>query len=213
MILDRPGVLENARPGGLPSCTIAARVSFRNAMKLLVDFFPIVLFFAAYKFSDIYMATLAAMVGAVIQVAYTWFRSHRFETMHLVSLVLIVVFGGATWFLRDPTFIKWKPTVLNWLFALAFLISQWVGRAPIIQRMMGGQIELPSRIWRNLNLAWSVYFIIIGAVNLYVAYRYEESVWVNFKMFGMLGLTLAFVLIQSFFLAKHLPQEAGAGGK
>jgi len=173
-------------------------------MKLLVDFFPIVLFFAAYKLGDIYMATLAAMVGALIQVGYTWFRTRKVETMHLVSLVLIVVFGGATWFLKDPNFIKWKPTVLNWLFAVVFLGSQWIGREPIIQRMMGSQIELPSAIWRRLNLAWTVYFVVIGAINLYVAFNYEESVWVNFKLFGMLGLTIAFVLLQSVFLARHL---------
>lgn len=177
-------------------------------MKLLVDFFPIVLFFAAYKLGDIYMATLAAMAGAVLQVGYTWLRTRRFETMHLVSLVLIVVFGGATWFLRDPTFIKWKPTVLNWLFAVVFLGSQWIGSTPIIQRMMGSQLVLPAAIWRRLNLAWTLYFVIIGGVNLYVAFNYEESVWVNFKLFGMLGLTFAFVLLQSFFLAKHMPTEA-----
>lgn len=188
-------------------------VHIRNVMKLLVDFFPILLFFAAYKFSDIYLATLAAMAGAVIQVAFTWFKTRRFETMHLVSLVLIMVFGGATWFLRDPTFIKWKPTVLNWLFAVVFLGSQWVGSAPIIQRMMGSQLDLPSRIWRNLNVAWSVYFILIGAVNLFVAYNYEESVWVNFKLFGMFGMTLAFVLAQSFYLTRYLPDSAQAREK
>jgi intracellular septation protein len=128
--------------------------------------------------------------------------------MHLVSLVLIVVFGSATWFLKDPNFIKWKPTVLNWLFAVVFLGSQWIGREPIIQRMMGAQIELPSPIWRRLNLAWTVYFVVIGVINLYVAFNYEESVWVNFKLFGMLGLTIAFVLLQSVFLARHLSPSA-----
>jgi intracellular septation protein len=122
--------------------------------------------------------------------------------------VLIVVFGSATWFLKDPNFIKWKPTVLNWLFAVVFLGSQWIGREPIIQRMMGAQIELPSPIWRRLNLAWTVYFVVIGVINLYVAFNYEESVWVNFKLFGMLGLTIAFVLLQSVFLARHLSPSA-----
>lgn len=182
-------------------------------MKLLVDFFPILLFFAAYKLSDIYVATLAAMVGAILQVGFTWMRSRRLETMHLVSLVLILVFGSATWFLRDPTFIKWKPTVLNWLFGLVFLGSHWVGERPVIQRMMGGQIALPDVIWRRLNGAWTLYFVLIGGVNLFVAYHYEESVWVNFKMFGMLGLTLVFVLLQSVYLARHLPQDAEAETK
>jgi intracellular septation protein len=180
-------------------------------MKLLVDFFPIVLFFAAYKLGDIYMATLAAIVGAVLQVGFTWFRTRKVETMHLISLVLIVVFGGATWFLRDPTFIKWKPTVLNWLFATVFLGSQFVGKQPVIQRMLNAQIELPPVVWRRLNMAWSAFFIFIGAVNLYVAYHFEESVWVNFKLFGMLGLTVVFVLLQSVYLAKHMPETAAGG--
>jgi len=177
-------------------------------MKLLVDFFPIVLFFAAYKLADIYVATLAAIVGAVLQVAYTWLRTRKVETMHLISLVLILVFGGATWFLRDPTFIKWKPTVLNWLFAIVFLGSQFIGRQPVIQRMLSAQIELPAEIWRRLNLAWTAFFIVIGGINLYVAFHFEESVWVNFKLFGMLGLTVLFVLLQSFYLARHMPDSA-----
>ena len=175
-------------------------------MKLLVDFFPIVLFFAAYKMADIYVATLAAIVGAIIQVAYTWIRTRKVETMHLVSLVLILVFGGATWFLRDPTFIKWKPTVLNWLFGLVFLGSQFIGDKPVIQRMLSAQIELPAFVWWRLNLAWVIFFLTIGGVNLYVAYHYEESVWVNFKLFGMLGLTIVFVLLQSLYLSRHMPQ-------
>jgi intracellular septation protein len=128
--------------------------------------------------------------------------------MHLISLVLILVFGGATWFLRDPTFIKWKPTVLNWLFAIVFLGSQFIGRQPVIQRMLSAQIELPAEIWRRLNLAWTAFFIVIGGVNLYVAFHFEESVWVNFKLFGMLGLTVLFVLLQSFYLARHMPDSA-----
>lgn len=181
-------------------------------MKILVDFFPIVLFFAAYKLGDIYTATLAAVVGAVIQVAYTWFRYRKFENMHLISLALIVVFGGATWYLRDPTFIKWKPTVLNWLFGVVFLGSQFVGDQPVIQRMMGKQLELPARIWKRLNLAWVVFFFAIGATNLYVAFNYPESTWVNFKLFGMLGLTFAFVIAQSLYLSRHMPEAVSGEG-
>jgi intracellular septation protein len=175
-------------------------------MKLLIDFFPIVLFFAAYKLADIYVATLAAIAGAVLQVGYMWLRTRKIEPMHLISLVLILVFGGATWFLRDPTFIKWKPTVLNWLFAIVFLGSQFIGQKPVIQRMLSAQIELPTEIWRRLNLAWSTFFIFIGAVNIYVAYTFEEAIWVNFKLFGMLGLTVLFVVLQSFYLSRYLPE-------
>lgn len=97
-------------------------------MKLFLDFFPIILFFVAYKLADIYVATLAAIAGSLLLVGYTWFRNRKVETMHLVSLLLIVIFGGLTWFLRDPTFVKWKPTVLNWLFAVVFIGSQWIGK-------------------------------------------------------------------------------------
>ena len=175
-------------------------------MKLFLDFFPIILFFAAYKLADIYVATLAAIAGSLLLVGYTWFRNRKVETMHLVSLLLIVIFGGLTWFLRDPTFVKWKPTVLNWLFAAVFIGSQWVGKQPVIQKMLSSQIELPEPVWRRLNMAWSLFFITIGAVNLYVAYHFDEQTWVNFKLFGMLGLTFVFVLIQSFYLSRYMPE-------
>lgn len=185
-------------------------VLLAGGMKLFLDFFPIVLFFAAYKLADIYVATLAAIVGSVLLVGFTWLTRRKVETMHLVSMVLIVVFGGLTWYLRDPTFIKWKPTVLNWLFGVMFLGSQFIGEKPVIQRMLSAQITLPAPVWLRLNLAWTAYFLVIGAVNLYVAYTYEEQVWVNFKLFGMLGLTFVFVLLQSFYLSRFLSdQEVG----
>ena len=181
-------------------------------MKLFLDFFPIVLFFAAYKLADIYVATLAAIVGSVLLVAFTWLTRRKVETMHLISMVLIVVFGGLTWYLRDPTFIKLKPTVLNWLFATVFLGSHFIGKKTIIQRMLSSQITLPAPVWSRLNLAWTSYFIVIGAANIYVAYNYEEAVWVNIKLFGMMGLTFVFVLLQSFYLSRYLtdtPAETG----
>ncbi|SMF95035.1 intracellular septation protein [Methylomagnum ishizawai] len=189
-------------------------------MKLLLDFFPILLFFIAYKLgagwvpddyplfkeNPIYLATLVAIVASVLQVSYLWLKHRKVENMHLVSLVLIVVFGGATLFLRDPQFIKWKPTVLNWLFGTVFLGSQVIGRKTMIERMLGGQLELPALVWGRLNLAWAAFFIVIGGVNLYVAYQFEEQVWVNFKLFGMLGLTFLFVILQSFYLSRYLPE-------
>ena len=190
-------------------------------MKLLFDFFPILLFFAAYKFgpmlplddpwlkeNPIYLATLTAIVASVMQVAATWVKNRKVENMHLVSLVLIVVFGGATLYLKDPLFIKWKPTVLNWMFGLVFLGSQFIGDKPIIQRMLDAQLELPPPIWRRLNLLWTAFFFVIGAINIYVAYSFEEQTWVNFKLFGMLGLTLAFVVLQSIYLSRYLPEAA-----
>jgi intracellular septation protein len=128
--------------------------------------------------------------------------------MHLVTLGLVIVLGGATLVFRDPTFIKWKPTVVNWLFGAAFLASQIFTSKPLVQRMMSTAITLPTSIWSRLNLAWVIFFLVSGMANLYVAYQFTEAVWVNFKLFGMLGLTLLFVVGQAFYLNRYLnPSE------
>ncbi|HHJ39057.1 MAG: septation protein A [Methylothermaceae bacteria B42] len=175
-------------------------------MKLLFDFFPIILFFVAYKFQGIYVATMVAIAATFIQVGLVWIKHRRVEPMHLVTLVLIAVFGGATLYLHDEQFIKWKPTVINWLFGVAFLASQFFGKAPFIQRMMGGNVELPQPVWYKLNLSWALFFIFLGAVNLFVIYNFNTDIWVNFKLFGMLGLTFAFVLLQAVFLSRYMPE-------
>lgn len=173
-------------------------------MKLLFDFFPILLFFIAYKLYDIYVATAVLMVAVVVQVGWSWHRHRRVETMYWVTLGLTLVFGGATLLLQDETFIKWKPTLVNWLFALAFLISQYVGPKPILQRMMANNFDLPSPIWVRLNWIWIIFFTAIGAVNLYVAFHFDTNTWVNFKLFGMMGLTILFVIGQGFYLSRHI---------
>ena len=178
-------------------------------MKLLYDFFPVILFFAAYKLYDIYVATAVAIVAAFIQVGGVWLKHRRFETMHLVTLALIVILGGATLALHDPVFIKWKPTLVNWLFGLAFLGSHFVGDKTIVERMMGKQVELPGMVWWRLNLAWVVFFAFSGLANLYVAYNFDEPTWVNFKLFGMLGLTFAFIILQAFYISRHMKPENG----
>jgi intracellular septation protein len=175
-------------------------------MKLLFDFFPILLFFLAYKFFDIYVATSVAMAASLLQVAAGWWKNRKIEPMHVVSLLIILVFGGATLLLKDELFIKWKPTVLNWLFGLAFLASQVFGDRPLIQRMLGSQMELPSGVWRRLNLSWTVFFFAVGGVNLFVLYSFDTETWVNFKLFGLLGLTFLFVILQSLYLSRYIPQ-------
>ncbi len=175
-------------------------------MKMFFDFFPIILFFVAYKFQGIYVATMVAIAATFVQVGWVWLRHRRVETMHLVTLGLIVVFGGATLYLHDEQFIKWKPTVINWLFGVAFLASQYIGRKPFIQRMMANNIELPERVWYRLNLSWALFFLFLGGVNLFVIYTFDTDTWVNFKLFGMLGLTFAFVLLQAVFLSRYLPE-------
>lgn len=173
-------------------------------MKLLFDFFPILLFFACYKLYGIYSATAVAMVAAVLQVVFYRVKHQRYEKMHLISLALIVVLGGATLFFQNPWFIKWKPTGIYWLSSILFLGSSFIGKKTLIQKMMEGNIELPAKIWHRLNYAWCVFFIIMGAINLYVAYTFDTDFWVTFKLFGGVGCTLLFVFIQAMYLTKHI---------
>ncbi len=172
-------------------------------MKLLADFFPVILFFVAYKLAGIYVATGTAIAASMVQVAWNHWRHGKVETMHWVTLVLVLVFGGLTLALRDPLFIKWKPTVVNWLFALAFLGSGLFMEKGLLQRMMEQAVTLPREGWKRLTLAWVAFFFFLGAANLYVAFHYGEATWVNFKLFGMMGLTLLFVIGQGFYLARH----------
>lgn len=176
-------------------------------MKFLYDFFPILLFFIAYKIYGIYAATAVAIAASFVQVGWYWLKHQRFENMHLITLALLVVFGGLTLFLQDETFIKWKPTVINWLFGLVFLGSQFIGKKTIVERMMGANIELPAAIWPRINMAWALFFVFLGFVNMYVMHNFDTDTWVNFKLFGMTGLTLVFVLGQGLYLARFMKGE------
>ncbi len=176
-------------------------------MKLLADFFPILLFFLAYKLAGIYVATAVAIAASIVQVAWNHFRHGHVEKMQWVTLGLILLFGGLTLALHDPVFIKWKPTVVNWLFAAAFLAAGLFTERNLLQRMMDENIQLPDAVWKRLNLAWVLFFILSGLANLYVAYNFPEETWVNFKLFGMLGLTIAFLIAQGFYLARYVQIE------
>ncbi len=177
-------------------------------MKLLFDFFPVVLFFAVYKYTgDIVIATAVLIPVTAAQVGWTWFRHRRVENMHLITLVLVVLLGGATILFQDATFIQWKPTLVNWLFALAFLGSEYIGERNLVQRMLEANLQLPRPVWTRLNFAWIGFFTFVGALNLFVAFNFDENTWVNFKLFGLLGLTLLFVVVQGLWLARHLPEE------
>ena len=172
-------------------------------MKLFFDFLPILLFFIAYKTSGIYVATAVAIVASLILVGYTWLKTRKLEPMQLVSLGLIVVFGGATLWLQNQLFIMWKPSILYVLFAGAFLGSQFIGNKTLVERMMGSLMSAPQAIWRQVNSAWVVFFIALAGLNLYVAYNFDEATWVNFKLFGLMGITLVFMLAQGLWLGKH----------
>jgi len=180
------------------------RRNFATGMKLLFDFLPIVLFFIAYKLADIYAATGVLIVATLAQAGWIWLRQRRIEKLPLITAGLVLVFGGATLILHDPVFVKWKPTAVNWLFAAAFVASRFIGEKTLLERMMGSQLELPAPVWVKLTFAWAIFFLVMGAANLFVAYTFDESTWVNFKLFGMLGLTLLFVLAQAAYLSRHL---------
>ena len=176
-------------------------------MKFLFDFFPILLFFAAYKLYDIYVATAVAIAAAAVQTAVFWLRHRRFEKMHLVTFGLLLLFGGLTIVLRDPIFIKWKPTVINWLFAVVFLASHWVGEKPLVERMMSHAIQAPRPVWVRLSWMWVLFFVGVGVLNLYVAFNFAEETWVNFKLFGILGITFVFVIGQAFYLGRYVEEQ------
>jgi intracellular septation protein len=175
-------------------------------MKFLFDLFPVILFFIAYKFADIYVATGVVIVATLAQIAWVHFRHGKVDKMLWVSLGLVAVFGGMTLLLRDPTFIKWKPTVLYWLFAAVLAGSALLLRRNLIRAMLEQQVALPEPVWLRLNLAWVAFFTVMGGLNLYVAYHFSEEAWVNFKLFGGMGLMLAFIVAQGLLLAKYVEQ-------
>ncbi len=175
-------------------------------MKFLFDLFPVILFFVAYKFEGIYVATAVAIAATVVQIGWVLSRGKKVANMQWASLAIIVVFGGATLLLRDETFIKWKPSVLYWLAGGSFLVALAFGRN-LIKAVMSEGLELPEIVWTKLCIAWGVFFVFKGALNLWVAYTFSTDAWVNFKLFGGMGLMLAFVIAQAFWLAKYIPDE------
>ncbi|MFA5081573.1 MAG: septation protein A [Hydrogenophilaceae bacterium] len=197
-------------------------------MKLLFDLFPVILFFIAYQFGashpeqaaallsgigiplgsavkpGVFLATAVAILATLGQIVWTWLRHRKVDTMLWVSFGLIAVFGGATLLLQDENFIKWKPTVLYWLFALALGLGPVLFERNIIRMMMEKQISVPDPVWARLNLGWAGFFTVMGAANLFVAFNYSTDTWVDFKMFGTLGLMIVFMVLQGFYLSKHI---------
>jgi intracellular septation protein len=183
-------------------------------MKFLFDLFPVILFFVVFKVANnldhanaIYYATAVAIVATLLQIGWMAFRHRRVDPMMWVSLVIIVVFGGATLVLHNETFIKWKPTALYWLFSGALLVSNYGFNKNLIEAMMSKQITLPHRIWGQLNVAWAIFFAVLGVLNLVVAYHFSTDQWVNFKLFGGTGCMVVFIVAQSLWLAKYLKEN------
>jgi len=178
-------------------------------MKMLFDFFPILLFFAAYKYfdNDMIIATQVGIGATFLQVTIHWIKHRAFEKMHLITLALITVFGGITIALDNPFYIQLKTTVLEWVFALAFLGSHYIGKDNFVKRMMGHAVTAPDDVWAKVNFLWVGFFVLMGFVNLYIVFNFSEDFWVNFKTFGMLGATFVFLIAQSLYLAKYVNSD------
>ncbi len=175
-------------------------------MKILIDFFPILLFFGAYKLYDIYAATAVLMVATVAQMALIYAIDRRLQTMHKVTLVLILVFGALTLGLHDERFIKWKPTVLYAAMAIALAVALWLMKKNFLKLMLGSQLQLPERVWTRLNVAWIVYSFLMAALNGYVAAFYSTEAWVNFKLWGY-AFPLVFIIGQGIYIARYLKSD------
>ncbi len=176
-------------------------------MKFLFDLFPVILFFIAFKFGDIFAATAVAIVATFAQIGWVWFRHRKVDTMLWVSLVIVTVFGGATLLLHDETFIKWKPTVLYWMFAAVLTGGRLLMKKNLMKSLLAEQLELPDVAWERLNVSWILFFMVMGFANLAVAFNFSTDIWVNFKLFGGMGLTLAFVLVQGLMLSKYIEEK------
>ena len=211
-------------------------------MKLLLDFLPILLFFGTFKYTEthkdwaaafandhfaflvpgapvglaeapVMLATIVVVIASMVQVAILKARGKKVDLMLWISLALVVVLGGLTVYLRSETFIKWKPTGLYWAMGLSFLVSQFVLRKNLLKVMLGEQLQLPEPVWARLGLAWISFFAGMGVLNLWVAFNFSTDTWVNFKLFGGIGLMLLFTLGQGFYISRHLPDDPAPAAK
>jgi intracellular septation protein len=178
-------------------------------MKFLFDLFPVILFFAAFKIWDIYIATAVAIAATFGQIAWLKLRKRRVEPMLWATLGIIVVFGGATLLLRDETFIKWKPTVLYWLFAAVLAGAMLIWKKNFIRSMLGGQLKVPDHVWTKLLWSWTGFFIVMGVLNLFIAFNFSTDLWVSFKLFGGMGLMVVFVIAQALYMSRYIEEEGG----
>ena len=176
-------------------------------MKLLFDLFPVILFFVAFKMFNVYVATGTAIVATIAQIGWVKWRHGKVDTMLWVSFAIIAVFGGATLLLHDETFIKFKPTILYWVFALILLGSNLLLKKNLMRTLLKEKMTLPTKVWNHVNLSWSLFFVLLGVVNLYVAFNFSTDAWVNFKLFGATGMMLVFVLLQAMALSKYVQEE------
>ncbi|TKJ89713.1 septation protein A [Erwinia persicina] len=176
-------------------------------MKQLLDFLPLVVFFIFYNLYDIFVASGALIVASALALVISWFLYRKLEKMSLVTFALVAVFGTLTIALHNPDFIKWKVSIIYGLFTLALLFSHFFMQQPLIQKMLGKEIQLPQFAWRRLNIAWALFFLSCGLANIYVAFWLSQDIWMNFKVFGLSALTLIFTLLSGVYIYRLMPQE------
>lgn len=181
-------------------------------LNMLLDFIPVLLFFIAFKWYGIYTATVVGIVATGLQVLMTRVWKKRFDKQQVITFIVFVIFGGMTLYFHNPIFVKWKPSIVFWAFGLVLLITQVIGKKPLVERMLSHLLEekggLPSSVWRRLNLAWAIFFILMGMINIFIAYSFSTDTWVNFKLYGIMGLLFLFSIFQALYLSRHL-----TGGK
>lgn len=172
-------------------------------MSAVLEFLLLVAFFSSYLWKGIFFATGVLMVGSVLVLAIAWRHSRKFEPLPLAVTILALVLGSVTLVFHNAVFIKWKFSIVEWLFGVVFLATQFM-RQPLIERMLGAQIRVPAGIWRRLNLLWALFFILLGSANVYVIYHYDTAAWVNFKVWWSTGAMLVFVIAQALYMSRHL---------
>lgn len=181
-------------------------------MQALFEFLSVLLFFICFKLFDIYVATVVGIVTSGFQALLYRFIKKQWDQKQIIVFLVFSIFGGMTLYFHNPIFVKWKPTIVFWVFAFALLVSQWITEKPIMQRLLEPallekNIETPRHLWMKLNHAWCSFFIILGAINLYVAYYFSNNAWVNFKLYGIMGATLVFAIAQSLYISKHIAHK------
>ncbi|MBV8803145.1 MAG: septation protein A [Gammaproteobacteria bacterium] len=178
---------------------------------LLYDFLIIFLFFIAFKLYGIYVATTVGIVGTASQVIIHRLWKGCFDKKQLFVLSIFIVFGGMTLYFHNPIFVKWKPSIVFWIFGVAIIFSHFMTKQPIMQRLMGSVLEdkmlIPLHVWKKLNLAWALFFLLLGTINILIAYHFTTEVWVNFKLYGILGSLFLFAVGQSIYLSRYLEQK------
>ena len=204
-------------------------------MKFLFDLFPVILFFVTFKWGEghvpaaqslvekylssfvsggisdsalapILIATAVTLIASIVQISSLLIRRKKVDAMLWISFIIIMVFGGATIYFHSDTFIKWKPTVLYWCYCGAFVLAQFVFKKNLIRTVMEAQVKLPEQVWSNLSLARTGYFFVMGLLNIYVAFQFSTDTWANFKLISMVGITPAFIVVQSLFLSKYMEE-------